>query len=76
MNIIFARFLNSRICPPREIRENQNLAKITRSTASRKFGNLISQCNNLQHATRVLNTFLHYRIEMRGKFYFTADFNN
>ena len=30
--IIFAGFLNSRICPPREIRENQNLANITRST--------------------------------------------
>ena len=30
--IIFARFLNSRICPLREIRENQNLANITRST--------------------------------------------
>ena len=29
--IIFARFLNSRICP-REIRKNSNLANITRST--------------------------------------------
>ena len=30
--IIFSKFLNSRICPLREIRENQNLANITRST--------------------------------------------
>ena len=30
--IIFARFLNSRICPPCEIREISNLANITRST--------------------------------------------
>ena len=30
--IIFARFLNSKFFPPREIRENQNLANITRST--------------------------------------------
>ena len=32
ITIIFARFLNSRICLPREIRENLNLANITRST--------------------------------------------
>ena len=32
--IIFARFLNSRIGRPREISENENLANITRSTAS------------------------------------------
>ena len=30
--IIFTSFLNSRICPPREIRENENLANNTRST--------------------------------------------
>ena len=30
----FARFLNSRIGRPREIRENKNLANITRSTVS------------------------------------------
>ena len=30
--IIFTRFLNWRICPFREIRENYNLANITRST--------------------------------------------
>ena len=30
--IIFARFLYSRICPPREIRKNQNVTNITRST--------------------------------------------
>ena len=30
--IIFVRFLNSRICPPREIRENSDLANITGST--------------------------------------------
>ena len=32
--IIFARLLNSRICPPREIREKWNLANTTRSTVS------------------------------------------
>ena len=32
MIIILARFLNSRMCPPRESRENKNLANITRST--------------------------------------------
>ena len=30
--IIFVRFLNSRICPPREISKNSDLANITGST--------------------------------------------
>ena len=34
LKIIFASFLSSRICPPREIRENKKLANITRSTVS------------------------------------------
>ena len=34
IKIIFQRFLNWRICPPRWISENHNLANITRSTLS------------------------------------------
>ena len=55
--IIIVRYLNSRICPPREIRENQNLANITRTTVYIKCETFRSK-KSLRHTSFVYAVLL------------------